>query len=104
MAQIVEGWSNNPKVVGSSPNAVEVFRLRLLAPAWCNTYFRIVFLYAQTSLQLDKAVAAELKADAKASANAKAALGANIKALEGLVGAALGVQASAGKSVISLSQ
>ena len=64
----------------------------------------IVFLFAQTSLQLDKAVAAELKADAKASAGAKAALGANIKALEGMVGAALGVTASAGIRVIFLSQ
>ena len=38
MAQLVERWSTNPKVVGSNPTPVEVFRLRPLTFTWRNTY------------------------------------------------------------------
>ena len=38
MAQLVERWSTNPKVVGSNPTPVEVSGLRIFAPTWRNTY------------------------------------------------------------------
>ena len=36
MAQLVERWSTNPKVVGSNPIPVEVFGLRLIDPVCRN--------------------------------------------------------------------
>ena len=36
MADLAERRRTNPKVLGSYPTLFEVFRLRLLAPAWCK--------------------------------------------------------------------
>ena len=36
MAQLVERWSTNPKVVGSDPTPVEVFELRVFTFTWRN--------------------------------------------------------------------
>ena len=40
MAQLVERWSTNPKVVGSNPSPVEVFGLRLIADALAFNEFQ----------------------------------------------------------------
>ena len=37
IAQLVERWSTNPKVMGSNPTPVEVFGLRLLTITWRKT-------------------------------------------------------------------
>ena len=38
MAQLVERWTSNPKVVGSNPTPVEVFGFRLLTFARRNSH------------------------------------------------------------------
>ena len=63
MAQLVERWSTNPKVVGSNPTPVEAFGLRLLTFTWrrntTSEFILFMFLisdmaYSDTSFIIQK--------------------------------------------------